>query len=102
MAHLERADDGSAVLTLSGAVDIAATEHPAALVTALDPSEVTSLTIDLTAVSFMDSSGLALLEVLHRWAGEAVEIRLRGASAGVRTLLDITSMDDWFVVEPEA
>jgi anti-sigma B factor antagonist len=50
--------------------------------------------IDLEGVTFIDSSGIAVLAELHRHLGQVREaIVLQGARPAVRTVLAITAMD---------
>jgi anti-sigma B factor antagonist len=59
--------------------------------------------VDLTAVGFMDSSGLgALMAVHHRLRDRDGRITITGAAPPVRKILEITALDEVFVLAPEA
>lgn len=79
-------DGGSLVLALEGELDI--------------ETGVTNLVLDLSKVSFVDSSGLTSLASALRSAQAAgAALTLRNASRQLRDLFVITSLDTVFVVE---
>jgi anti-anti-sigma factor len=54
----------------------------------------TKLILDLSGVSSMDSAGIGELVLLKTWAEERnAELKCAGATAVVRTLLDLTNLD---------
>jgi len=54
-------------------------------------------TIDLSGVTFIDSSGLAMLVRIRRAATDAgMDLRLAGTPPRVRQLLEITGLDEPF------
>jgi anti-anti-sigma factor len=56
--------------------------------------------VDLTAVSFMDSSGLGLLVAVNRAAkSRGVSVLLRGPTLAIRRLLTITGLSSLFDIE---
>ena len=85
------------VLTVRGDIDLAsAPDFETSLRTALDQSP-SSITIDLTGLTFIDSSGLRVLVSLSK------EAQSRGATLGLRNVprhaqrvLDITGLSEWF------
>ena len=58
--------DGVELLSVEGEVDIATAPRLLAVLNKAVPEAASSLVIDLTAVGFMDSTGLALLINAHR------------------------------------
>lgn len=59
--------------------------------------------VDLSSVGFMDSSGLgALMAVHHRLRDCDGRITITGAAPPVRKILEITALDEVFVLAPEA
>ena len=57
--------------------------------------------VDLTSVSYIDSSGLAtLVEILKRTKSQAGNLVLSGLSEKVRSLFEITKLDKLFQVSP--
>ncbi len=85
------------VLTVRGDIDLAsAPDFETSLRTALDGSP-SSIMIDLTGLTFIDSSGLRVLVSLSK------EAQSRGATLGLRNVpphaqrvLDITGLSEWF------
>lgn len=85
------------VLTVRGDIDLAsANDFETSLRTALDGSP-SSITVDLAALTFIDSSGLRVLVSLSK------EAQSRGATLGLRNIprhaqrvLDITGLSEWF------
>jgi anti-sigma B factor antagonist len=88
---------GECVLTVRGDVDLAsAPDFETTLRTALDSSP-SSVTIDLAALTFIDSSGLRVL------VSASKDAQSRGATLGLRNVprhaqrvLDITGLSEWF------
>jgi len=94
-------EDGGLVVRVSGELDLTArgdlVDRAVALMTAAD---VTRLSIDLTQVTFCDSSGLGALLDIRRAAGDAgVEMVLRNVPPPVARLLDLTDVDSWLTRE---
>jgi anti-sigma B factor antagonist len=88
---------GECVLTVRGDIDLAsASDFEASLRTALD-SGPSSVTLDLAALTFIDSSGLRVL------VSASKDAQSRGATLGLRNVprhaqrvLDITGLSEWF------
>jgi anti-sigma B factor antagonist len=99
------ADSGTGQLRLALHGDIDLTDR-ALLDDALD--QVTAfppcpLTVDLVAVTFFGSAGLALLAELHRHAaGAGHSVTLAGPSPLVRRVLEICGFDRVFTITGEA
>jgi anti-sigma B factor antagonist len=90
--------DGDALVArLTGELDL--TTRAAVVDTLVPPvSEAASsrLLIDMSGVSFCDSSGLgALLDVRRAAAGSGVDMVLRGVTRQVARLLDLADTDGW-------
>ena len=89
-------------ISLAGELDPATAPELDARLTALaaDPA-VTSVVIDLSQISFLDSSGLRVLvagnEALR---GRSADLILRGPTANVRRILEVTGLTDLVTVEP--
>jgi anti-sigma B factor antagonist len=91
--------DSPAVLHLRGDLDVesAPTLLDAAL-PVLDTGD--ELVLELSALTFLDSSGLAALVRLHkRLVDKGAALVLRAVPANARRILEITSLDNVFVVE---
>jgi anti-sigma B factor antagonist len=91
-------DRGCAVLEASGEVDIATTSQMSeALCWALDYSP--RIVIDLTKVTFMDSSGLNVLAAGWRRArAHGGDIGLVSPADDVRGVLQVTGLDRLFTI----
>ncbi|HEY2217476.1 MAG TPA: STAS domain-containing protein [Solirubrobacteraceae bacterium] len=63
-------EEGDALLTLSGELDIATIPRLEAAVDATLTGDLRTLTIDLSGLSFVDSSGLRMFIVLDQRASE--------------------------------
>ena len=102
MATLSELDDadGTRVLTVGGEFDIAVVEDfMAALRGCLRGAAAVG--IDLTQVTFIDSSGLgALVRARGEAADAGTPLALVGTSAAVRRLLQVTGMQSLFDVRP--
>jgi len=95
--------DGRALVTLDGELDLAVAPD---LVTEMEYAVdhvSPHLVLDLTAVDFIDSSGLTMLirvrQITEDRGGSLV---LTGAGEALAHLLSLTRLDELFVVRPRA
>ncbi|WP_405977589.1 STAS domain-containing protein [Streptomyces sp. NBC_00158] len=91
---------GGAVVTVTGDLDLATCPH---LIRATDtiPLEGRMLTLELSAVTFMDSTGLnMLLGLRERARAEGGTLDLAGLPEQARNVLDHTSTSDLFALRP--
>lgn len=89
-------EDGATVLRISGDLDIAVEDDAVGAVAdalATEPRPA-YLVLDLSAVEFMDSSGLRALLRVHNRHGD--QVRLGPVSAVVERLLELTGTADLF------
>jgi anti-anti-sigma factor len=84
------------VLHLCGELDLALKDQLRAAVAGARVSD-RPLVLDLTAVTFLDSSGLAVLLEAHR--DPAGALRLRGVSRAVRLTLEAAGVADVLTIE---
>jgi anti-sigma B factor antagonist len=92
--------DGAAVIKLSGEMDVASADEVSACLTDLLAAG-TDLVIDLSALEFIDSTGLGVLVAAGGRAREGGHrIRLRGPGKNVASTLSVTGLDRVFTVEP--
>lgn len=93
--------DGTTVVSVQGEVDLVSSEQ---LRRVLDDAlqDTPRVTLDLTELTFIDSSGLSALVDAHRKARDAGgALTLRHPTPMLRRLLDITKLETLLVVEPE-
>lgn len=87
-------DDLSARVVLSGDVDLVSARDVQVAFDDIFEAGTGQLTVDLTDVTFMDSSGLQVLLHAERVAREArVGFAVRGASGPVARLFKLTGVD---------
>jgi len=97
---VDAATDGSLrVLQLTG--DLVFDSAPLLRTAIADHIHEAAVIIDLTGVSFMDSTGLAaLLYARKLGAEEGWALKLRGPAPNVAALLRVTDTDTIFTIEP--
>lgn len=87
-------------LTVSGEIDSSSAPVVRQHLDALLDDEVRELTVDLTAVSFLDSAGLCVLAAAHRRAAaQQVQLRVLASSRAVVRPLQITGL--WQLLNAE-
>lgn len=88
--------DGAVRIVLRGEVDMATAEQIGeATDKALATDHPAEVVIDLTDVTFLDSTGMRILLTAQRTAGEqGVPLRVTGARGGVVTVLAVTGLLD--------
>lgn len=95
---LHRDTDGRSVLTVSGEIDAAVADDLIAAGRSVLVA-ATVLRLDLSAVTFLDSSGLAALIGLRNACVESgADLTLVAPSRQVRRILEITGLAESFVV----
>jgi anti-sigma B factor antagonist len=87
-------NDGRALVGMSGRIDIDSSPPVRdRLLALLNVAHPNSITIDLSAVTHIDSSGVAtLIEVLKRARAGGAEIKLHGLHDRLRTLFEVTGI----------
>ena len=96
-------DGESAKVVASGEIDLASSPELRDELQGLLDAGVRSLVIDLSAVSFIDSSGLGVLVgVLKRMddeTGSGANLRICGLTGPVRKVFEITGLHELFVID---
>lgn len=94
-------DGGSITARLAGELDLTSRDVVVeALVPPLSGGQASRLVVDMSGVTFCDSSGLGALLDVRRAAAEAdVDMVLRSVSRQVARLLDLTDADGWITRE---
>ena len=91
--------DGWQVLRLAGEVDVATAPRLRDRLVQLINEGPPNVVVDLSGLSFIDSMGLgALVSGLKRARAHDGDLRLAGASDHVAKVLEITRLDQAFVV----
>ncbi len=91
--------DGLVMLTVSGELDLATAPSLMAAVTELASAGGPPAVIDLSHVTFCDSSGLGALIAARQLLPAENSLVLRQPSASVRKLLALTGMTRMFTIE---
>jgi len=87
-------------VVLSGEIDLATAGRLRAALIAISHSGEHNVVIDMTNVTFMDSTGLsALVGPLKRFRSMDGQIVLRSPSKSVRKVLEITGLTRVFTIE---
>jgi anti-sigma B factor antagonist len=93
--------DGTFQIILNGEIDMSRQEELASLADAYRTSQERGVEVDLSGVTFIDSTGVAFLFRLRATATErAGTVRLLGPSRMCRRVLEITSIDRLVEVVP--
>jgi anti-sigma B factor antagonist len=89
-----------AVVTAAGEIDSTSAPVLRERLESLLEGELTELTVDLTAVTFLDSAGLCVLAAAHRRAaGQDIGMRVLASSRAVIRPLQITGL--WNLLRAE-
>lgn len=88
------------VLQLAGDIDVETSRTLRAHIVERVTAPSARIVVDLTAVDFMDSSGLGALVSGWQLTREDGDFRIAGANSVVRRVLTITGMEDVFAIYP--
>ena len=91
---LRSAADGSPLLVLDGEIDVATVGRLEGVLEALVRSGARTITINLSAVTFMDSSGVNAILESRRRLGSGGRIRLQQCAPQITRVCEITGMTD--------
>ncbi len=90
------------VLPLEGEIDLHVSPRIAASLGAMVAQKPAQLVVDLTQVSYIDSSGLAvLIEAMQNVAGYGGKFALAGLQESVRPIFEIARLDQVFRIYPD-
>ncbi len=96
------ASSESGVLSLEGEIDLHASPRVKEQLEPLIARKPPRLVIDLSQVSYIDSSGLALfIETLQRIQAYGGKFALCGLGPSVRNIFDISRLDQVFTIFPD-
>ncbi|HWD64778.1 MAG TPA: STAS domain-containing protein [Solirubrobacteraceae bacterium] len=98
---VSEAAGGVTVLALSGELDIARTPRLRVVINEILRTRPSGLVIDLCAVTFVDSTALALLlNAQRRATGQGIALQLACDVATTLELLSLTRLDREFEIHP--
>ena len=99
---LTRPRPDAAVLTVTGEIDTVTAPHLRTALDGLLEQEAPTLVADLTGITFLASSGLAvLIQAAHRAEGTQRRLRLVATGRQVRRPLEITGTDQLFDIHDD-
>ncbi len=91
------------VLPLKGEVDLHVSPTVAALLNEMIEKKPKRLVVDLSDVSYIDSAGLAaLIEAMQKVDGYGGKFMLAGLQETVRSIFEISRLDQVFQIFPDA
>jgi anti-sigma B factor antagonist len=90
-------DTDGIVIMLSGEIDLSNVESLREKIEPVVSKRVQQVVFDLRELSFMDSSGIALLLQL---AAQSQSVRIRKPSALVRKMIEATGLSEVLPIEP--
>ena len=94
--------DRSNVLPLAGEIDLHVSPQISASLGAMIETKPEQLVVDLSKVSYIDSSGLAvLIEAMQNVANYGGKFALAGLQEGVRPIFEIARLDQVFRIFPD-
>ena len=90
------------ILPLEGEIDLHVSPQISASLAALVAKKPAQLFVDLSKVSYIDSSGLAILiEAMQNVAGYGGKFALCGLQESVRPIFEIARLDQVFRIFPD-
>ena len=93
---------GSNVLTLTGEVDLHISPSVTASLNEMIDKKPERLVVDLSDVSYIDSAGLAaLIEAMQKVEGYGGKFALAGLQETVRSIFEISRLDQVFQIFPD-
>lgn len=100
MASVSNPEPG--VLALEGEIDLHASPHVKEMLDPLIARKTPVIVADLSGVTYIDSSGLALfIEALQRIQGYGGKLALCGLGASIRAIFEIARLDQIFRIFPD-
>jgi anti-sigma B factor antagonist len=88
-------------LRVAGEVDLATADELSQAATAALESGTQTLVIDLAEVTFLDSTGLAVLvAVTNRTTADSVSLTIRDPAPRVRNVINITGLGRFLPISP--
>lgn len=94
-------DNGSTVVTLRGELDLAASDHLCDILLRLVATSPAGVALDLSGLTFCDSTGLSTFVQVdqHLRAAHHQRLHLKGPTGQVQRVLAITALDDALYID---
>jgi anti-sigma B factor antagonist len=93
----------SNVLTLKGEIDLHVSPSVTASLNAIIEKKPARLVVDLSEVTYIDSAGLAaLIQAMQKVEGYGGKFLLAGLQETVRSIFEISRLDQVFQIFPDA
>ncbi len=97
-----RRSDRHALILLAGELDLSTVADLYSQFAELAREDVNHVALDLTALTFMDSSGLAVLIAEHKRVESLQgELIILSPRPRIRRLLELTGLDTYLTIRPE-
>lgn len=94
-----RQQDQATIIAISGDVDLYSSPEVRKVIIGLTNKKAPLIIVDLRAVNYMDSSGIAtLVEGLQQMSKYQGELRLFGLGAAVREVFELSRLDKVFQI----
>ncbi len=93
-------EDGTAIVTVSGEIDLATVATLNDAITEAFTHQPTALVVDLSAVGFLASAGLQTLVITHETAGEATRFAVVAEGPATSRPIQLTGLDKVFALYP--
>jgi anti-anti-sigma factor len=90
-------EDGTAVIRLSGELDMVSVESVRSVIEGALPGQGDRLVFEISGLDFMDSSGIALLISMTR---KVKTVEVRNPTAIVRRIIELTGLTDILLMVP--
>jgi anti-anti-sigma factor len=98
----EAVQDRSNVLPLKGEIDLHVSPSITASLNEMIDKKPGRLVVDLSAVTYIDSAGLAaLIQAMQKVEGYGGKFRLAGLQETVRSIFEISRLDQVFQIFPD-
>lgn len=93
-------DEAATILSLSGRLTFAENAEFRQMVDGLDQSDAAQVVLDLTALEFLDATGMGMLLVVRdNLAARGGRMTLRNAQGQVGRMLELAKFSDFFTLE---
>lgn len=95
--RIDRTDNGAVVVVVSGEVDMNTSPEVRSVLNPLFAEKPRALVVDLSEVSYMDSSGIATMVEGLQWSHRnQIPFRLSGMTAAVRDVFEMARLESLF------